>query len=165
LTLFKSFIHGNAIVAEYVGGSSITSPGPLNTVAGVYWTDVVGLPQGWGKTYRGKAGEAVWFHAVVPTPTMVSSVRVQLDQVYVFFNAREGCSLVDLHAWDGIDNILQIGNLSVTGDQSRNPTTGVNAFPILHTMNFGLNISLHVRFNNEADITFFSAGADFLVQQ
>jgi hypothetical protein len=52
MPLLRSFVHGNVFVAENVGGSSITSSGPLKIAqhpiskASVPLSDVVGLSQG-----------------------------------------------------------------------------------------------------------------------
>ena len=57
MVISKSFVHGNAFITERGGGSSVSSPGPLDNVQDggiVNWSDVIGYPQGWGKTYRGK---------------------------------------------------------------------------------------------------------------
>jgi hypothetical protein len=94
---------GNAILAEAVGGYSVHEDwGPLTISRGRGWSDVVGVPQGWGKSYRGKAGTKVWFHAPVPTTPVVSSSRVQLEDVFVFFDLSDGdCFMSNLDVWDG----------------------------------------------------------------
>jgi hypothetical protein len=43
----KSFIHGNAVVAEHAGG------GVFNNLEGINNTDLLGLPRVWRKTYLG----------------------------------------------------------------------------------------------------------------
>ena len=55
--MYAFFTHGINVAAETAGGSGVTSPGPLTTVSGIPWTDVLGLPQGFGKTFRGKANQ------------------------------------------------------------------------------------------------------------
>jgi hypothetical protein len=170
MVLQKSFIHGNAIVAERVGGGNISSPGPLLSPSGVAWSDVVGLPRGWGKTYRGKRNEEVWFHAVIPTPTIVSSREVRLNTVFIFFESEaDNRNLMkEVQVWDGKILVTRIPNLMSQGDLSM-PQVDRNVFDpreangALHSMQFGLGISMLIQFNADADITFFSAGADFLI--
>jgi hypothetical protein len=170
MVLQKSFIHGNSIIAERVGGATITSPGPLLSPDGIPWSDVVGLPRGWGKTYRGKSNEEVWFHAAIPTPAIDSSRQVRLNTVFMFFEteANNRSFMKEVQVWDGKVRITQIPNLTSQGDLSM-LQGGVNAFDpreangALHSMQFGLGISMLFRFNEEAEITFFSAGADFLI--
>ena len=59
--------------------------------------------------------------------------------------------------------------LYISGDHNRDPVPGVNAFNVLegddsiHTMNFGLNISMLINFVAESTIYFSSAGASFIV--
>ena len=175
----RSFIHGNAIVAERVGGGASIGPisaGPLTAIHSsegpVWWSDITGLPQGWGKTYRGKADQLDWFHAAIPTPSFTfppgdGSFHVaRLQTAFIFFNAGEGCFISDIHFWDGIDAIQLLQNQNITGNHPREEV-GVNTFnPLdtngaMHPMNAGLGISVGVHFRSEADITFFSAGAEF----
>lgn len=55
--------HGNAVtVAEPPG------PDSLENVGDYSWTDVVGLRQGRGSTFRGREGRSLWFHLPIPTP-------------------------------------------------------------------------------------------------
>ena len=182
MALQKSFIHGNMIMVELnprpvedpnspnIPGKEPTTPeNPLMWAYGIPWTDIVGLPQGWGKTYRGKASKAVWFHAAIPTPVMHESVLVRLQDIFVFFTTEAGCFMSDIRVWDGPDSIQEIGNLRVEGDRSRNPVRGQNAFSPrmangnLHTMNFGLEFSIQITFTREANVVFASAGAAFMV--
>src|SRR5262245_2648182 len=52
-------VHGNAI-------SFAESPSQCEQVDGVAWSDIVGLRRGWGTTFRGRAGQFVWFHYALP---------------------------------------------------------------------------------------------------
>jgi hypothetical protein len=170
MVLQKSFIHGNSIIAERVGGGNVSSPGPRLSPDGVPWSDVVGLPRGWGKTYKGKRNEEVWFHAAIPTPAIDSSREVRLNTVFLFFEteANNRSFMKEVQVWDGKISITHIQNLTSQGDLSM-PQSGVNTFDpreannALHPMQFGVGISMLFHFNEEAEITFFSAGADFLI--
>jgi hypothetical protein len=168
----RSFIHGNAIVAERVGD------GALAQLGGVPWSDIVGMPQGWGKTYRGKGDQLNWFHAAIPTPGFTFPTvahpegaafnTAHLAEAYIFFNSRDGCFISDIHFWDGNDVIQLLEHQHIAGDHPREEV-GVNTFTPrdprfpdgLHIMAAGLGISVGVHFPREADITFFSAGAQF----
>src|SRR6266511_1680429 len=126
--LATSFVNGNTVVPQAAGGGAITSPGPLLQVDGVPWSDVVGLPRGWGRAYRGKRGEHVWFHASVPTPVRVDGAQVLVQDVFSLFWADAPCFMSDLHVWDGPDFLQAFDQLHTTGDQSHNVDRGVNAF-------------------------------------
>jgi hypothetical protein len=163
------FIHGNAVIPEQAGGGNINSPGPLNSVGSIPWTDVLGLPQGPGRSYRGKEGQHVWFHAAVPTPVLTQSVRTELQDVFVLFRADAGCSLESVHVFDGPDRIAPMDGFNSQGDHLRSTIPGQNAFAprepdgiALHVMRFGLGISMLIRFDREASILFASAGANFI---
>jgi Family of unknown function (DUF6623) len=162
LGIIKSFIHGNAVIPEILG----PGPGPFIQIEGCPWSEFLGLPSGYGKTFRGAAGKSTWFHAAIPTPP-VEYTRVQLDKVYVFFFGQPGCTMDQVHVYDGPDGIATI-TTTTSGDNLRNPTQQ-NSFPIrveprnsFHTMNFGLGVSMHFRFDSESEVQFSSVGSDFL---
>jgi hypothetical protein len=167
MALYTFFTHGTAVVAETAGGGNISSPGPLAQVGGVPWTDVLGLPQGFGKTYRGKRGSEVWFHAAVPTPAHLTSQVVVLDDVFVIALLGGGARLDFLHCWDGGTNIRRIDGLNLAGDLRGDLVSGRNSFEVrhidgsFHRMILGLCVSVHIRFEQEADVRFDSVGASF----
>src|SRR5215207_238865 len=153
-------VHGNAIVAETVDPGA--QGGPLTQVEKIPWTDVIGHRTGWGVIYRGLAGKWVWFHAPVPTPTRVNSVRTQLEDAFIMYNAESGAFLREVHFWDGPDRFQMIGGLRATGDRTRHLETDVNTFVVrhpdgtFHTMAFGLEISILINFTVESNVTFTS---------
>lgn len=167
MALHTSFIHGVAVVAESAGGGNISSPGPLTHVNGVPWSDVLGLPQGFGKTYRGKAGSNVWFHAPVPTPVHIVGQLVTIDDVFLSINLGGGASLISLHCWDGGNVINRIDGLALTGDLRGSFVGGRNSFDIrntdgsFHRMVLGLCVCMLIRFQSESDVRFDSIGASF----
>jgi hypothetical protein len=57
--------------------------GPLSFVPQHDYQDVVGLRQGFGVRFRGKANQQVWFHFAIPTPVINNGDRVTLDRVFV----------------------------------------------------------------------------------
>lgn len=141
-------------------------PGPFLQIQGCPWSEFLGLCSGYGKSFRGASTKSTWFHAAVPTPP-VEYTRMQLDKVYVFFHAQSGCIMDQVHVWDGPDRIAII-DTTTTGDNLRNPTNQ-NSFAIrvepgssFHTMNYGLGISMHFRFDTESVVQFASVGSDFL---
>jgi hypothetical protein len=177
---YAVWVHGNVAVAEQVGGALVTSPGPLTNVDGVAWTDVVGLPQGMRKRFRGKANTSNWFHfplptpVVVPTPDVPTGNRASLERVFVLFRLeeREG-RLTDVHVWDGPRPIAQArwGGLDRAGDFSQginwDPMRG-NVFTVPEgqrpAISFGLGVSVRISFGDrDGDVVFTAVGADFIV--
>ena len=167
MALYTLFTHGVAVSAENAGGANIGSPGPLTQVAGVAWSDVLGLPQGFGKTYRGKQGSGVWFHAAVPTSAQIGRQLAVLDDVFILALLATGVRLVSLHCWDGGTNIGRLDNLNITGDLRGNFVSGRNSFDIrnidgsFHRMTVGLCVCMRVQFDQEGDVRFDSVGASF----
>lgn len=153
-------VHGTSVVAEAVGGANISSPGPLLQVNGVPWTDVVGLRQGWGTTFRGKAGTGNWFHFNIP----VHQVREQgfpqsVKAVTVDFAVQGQVRVTSVHLWSagaggGGTRIFQRDGLAATSRLDLD-TSGHLPVSSLHP----LGISIGVSFLEEGQITFFSAGA------
>jgi hypothetical protein len=104
-------VHGNAVVPERTAGN-----GPLMTVAGADWSDVVGFPTGWGKTFRGRAGRANWFHYPLPTIDAWGHTGSThgIVQILLFFLAKNTATMTDGHVW----------SLSAPGDPSIAETDG-----------------------------------------
>jgi hypothetical protein len=156
----------------------------------VAWSDVNGLPRGWGVTYRCADSRAIgfggaqttgpydpadpfkytqkgyWFHVPVPTPVLVAGTRSALRRVFVLWTGTGDISVAAVHVWDGaarIDPPLAAGPASHgSPDQLIN---GVTAFdlPAPHLVKFSIGISFGVWCTQDSDITFHSAGADFEV--
>src|SRR5215468_399763 len=86
----ESWMHGNAFTAEWVGGCTITAPGTAGSctdlVDGHPWTDIVGSPRGFGKTFRLKEGNSDWFHVSIPTPVLRGGVHATLSDVMVLYD-------------------------------------------------------------------------------
>ncbi len=154
----RVFVHGHSVVAEYVGGANISSPGPLLQVGGVPWSDVVGLRRGWGTTFRGKGGTNNWFHFSIPTPQILQGLLLRrVEQIFVNLGVQGPAVATSFHLWDGMRNrIFQRDNLRVVGQYGLN-TSGHSVVSSLAVV----GISVGVRFEQEAEITFFQAGAEF----
>ncbi len=179
MALHAVWVHGHAVVPERAGGATITSPGPLANVEGVPWTDVLGLRQGWGATFRGKANEEVWFHASIPTPVVVGSSRARLQRVFILFRLFEPEARINaVNLWDGPNLIGETArwdfgaqNAGLYGDRSNDIYYGTNRdnansceLRTPHEMRFGLGVSVKVTFGpTEGNVLFTTLGADFEV--
>jgi hypothetical protein len=160
MTREARWVHGNTMVPEVAG------PGRFANVDGVAWTDVVGLPRGWGKAWRGRANTFNFFHVSIPAPTTIGTVRPQLDKVYVFFDIGTTARVENIHVWDGPNRIFVRDGLAVTGNRISSIQWESNAWDIPNNppVWYGLGISVGVRFPGvDANVTFSTAGADFLV--
>ncbi len=167
MALETTFAHGNVVVPQNAGGGNISSPGPLANVNGVAWTDVLGLPFGWGKAFRGKSGNQVWFHGTIPTPVHLESARTLVQDAFFLTSSEAGAAVTEVHIWDGPDRLAVFSGLHTAGDHAHTLQPGVNAFQpriggALHAMSFGLSISMLVNFSAEANITFHGLGANFV---
>lgn len=147
------FIHGNAVtVAERPGGGNIASPGDLENIHGIGWTDVVGLRQGWGTSFRGKGGKFIWFHIPFPTPVVVNNVQSDMAQLEVLFDI-EGNAVVDsIHLWGSTNNRW------FAQDHLGRTTSWRQDFPAGSILRGVLSISVGVYFREAANITFRGAG-------
>lgn len=155
---FTLMIHGNAVsAAERPGGSSIVSPGDLENVDGIAWTDVVGLRQGWGTTFRGKGGKLVWFHIPIPTPMVVNDVPCQLKRLDVLFETNGPATVESVHLWGNTgnrwfarDNLRAARDVSIDFLSEPRPLPG----PI--------GVSVGVHFAQSANITFRGAKIELI---
>lgn len=147
---------------------------PSNTsqVNGVGWTDVVGLRQSGGATFRGKAGTDNWFHVPIATPVIIAGTRAKLTQVWVMFQCGDpaatiaqnaGANLTDVHVWDGPNRIQKFGGVKLFGEHrfKLNDTNVLHKLPAPIDIFFGVEIAVHIVFSKDQTVTFASAGADF----
>jgi hypothetical protein len=155
---YASWVHGNAFTVPENPASTAIAPVP-----GRPRTDIVGLHQGWGQTWRGRSGTANWFHVGVPTPVIVDDVRLRLQRVMILFAAGVSCDLTNVHVWDGPNRIQTFGPFAITrnhfGGLDASNTFNAPANPLVF---WGVGISVLIRFNTAANITFYSAGIDFV---
>jgi hypothetical protein len=189
MALHAMWVHGTSVRAEWVGDTLNNVLGDLwdGSSGDVRWSNVNGLPRGWGTTFRGKraftgglGGSTVgpfhaetpfqysqkgyWFHFAIPTPVIVADRRAQLRRVFVLWGTTAGVSPVAVHVFDGANRILTTG---VTGSgpamHPRDLTPGVTQFDLStpHSVIFSIGVSVAVSFAADGDVTFFSAGADF----
>lgn len=164
------WIHGNTAIAQFVGDTSPGVPRNQTTqVNGQAWTDIVGLPQGPGKIFRGKQQTENFFHFCIPTPVILNDRRVRIDRVFVLFASDPDVQVTKVYVFDG-PKAIDISAMPA-GVSGRHDGTGgladlqdnitrhaVESRPEIF---WGVGISVQVRFSQEGNITFTAAGADF----
>jgi hypothetical protein len=117
------WVNGVSAFAERTAGDA-GRDGPLMQVTdgvdgpGIPYSDIVGLRQGFGATFRGKAFHDNWFHFAIPTPVILPvylwasqeydrARRLKLEQVFVLFKnyvSPRGGALAQIRqvdVWDG----------------------------------------------------------------
>lgn len=170
--MYAMWVHGNTAIPQFVGGVSVSSPGTPGhetaKVNGQNWTDIVGLPQGTGKIFRGQPGTN-FFHFSIPTPVIMSDRRVRLERVFVLFSSDPDVQVTRVFVFDGCKTV-DVSAMQ-TGVSGRHDGCGgladLQANVTLHQVEsrpeiyFGVGISVEVRFSREGNITFTAAGADF----
>lgn len=191
MALHAMWVHGTSVRAEWVGDTMHNVPGDRwdGSSGDIAWSNVNGLPRGWGTTFRGKRAvrsgiggslsvgpfhpetpfeysqRGYWFHFAIPTPVIVANNRARLVRTFVLWETRAGVSPVAVHVYDGASRILATGVTGGPGPASHpsDLTPGVTRFdlPAPRSVIFSIGISVAVSFAADGDITFFSAGADF----
>jgi hypothetical protein len=168
MALFASWFPGTAFMPAEQPANG------LQEVNNIRWTDVVGLRQSGGTTFRGQNGASNWFHVPIATPVIVNDVRAKLVQVFVMFQCGDpaatfatnaGANVSDVHVWDGGTRIKQFGPFNLFGEHRFRLDTS-NIFKMgtpPPDIFFGLELAIHVNFSADQTITFSSAGADFQV--
>jgi hypothetical protein len=120
----------------------------------------------WGAEFKTQGSE--WFHFAVPTPVIFGGQDSTLQKVFVLYKTFLGAKIVQVHVFDGGNKIQEFLNLQFQGDHSQGldqqNTWIVNPIHV----KFGLGLSILVDFGNATvngvpQITFASAGADFLI--
>jgi hypothetical protein len=116
-------IHGNAV-------SFPQTPSQCEQVDGIAWTDLVGLRSGSGTTFRGRAGQFVWFHYALPSFSVVNDLTHVLSSLEVLFDVQGQATVDSVHILNNngqpifIQDHLQrsasttvdTGNLSLSND-------------------------------------------------
>ena len=194
MALQAMWVHGTSFRSEWVGDNLLKVPGTRHDGSNgdVNWSDVNGLPRGWGATFRGRrslfAGfvgaihtgppdvadpfryslKGYWFHVPIPTPVIRDGRRSTLLRVFVLWEATGGVSPAVLHVWDGPIRIEMFPfTHGATGRCGHNGVAdlvdGVTRFnlPAAREVLFGLALSVGVYFQEDGNITFCTAGADF----
>jgi hypothetical protein len=194
MALHAMWVHGTTVRPEWVHDNLLQVRGGTwdsgEASRDVPWSDVNGLPRGWGTTFRGKrafsGGLAIgpfdpadpfrhnqkgyWFHFAIPTPVWVASRKSYLSRIYVLRETSPGVQVSCVHIYDGLNRIATLAahdpNAQPTGRNGGGDLVeGVSMFtlPTPYPVLWAVGISVAVAFINDGDITFFSAGADFEV--
>ena len=143
-------MHGTAVVGPEPPALNV-----LENVPGTSWTDVMGLRQGWGSTFRGKANTHGWFHLPFPTPIQLFDAASGLEWVEVGFTIDGPAHVESLHLWSGRERIA-----AVDGQQLVNGAR--HQFDEPRIVSHALNVCLGVRFNEPANITIHGGKASVL---
>jgi len=187
VSLYASWIHGNAARPEWVGDKIHQVHGDRwdQTNGDIAWSDINGLPRGWGATYHCTDSRAMgfgwsqttgpyhpetpfeytlkgyWFHFPIPTPVLAEGRRASLQRVFVLWTHTGDLSLAAVHVWDGASRIATLpANSQASADQLIQGGTQFD-LPAPAVIRFGVNISVGVSCTTDSDVTFYSAGADF----
>lgn len=122
------------------------------------WTDVVGLRRGWGTTFRGKARTSNWFHFSIPTPQVLQGALIRgVKQIFVNLEVQGQVAATSCHLWDGARHrIFQRDGLNFIAPFGLD----VSAHSLVPSLTV-VGISVGVRFQQEGEITFLQAGAEF----
>ncbi len=176
----EMYIHGNAVTMRFPGGNGVvwsphTEGSGMNGVGGVAWSDIVGLHQDFGVTYRGRAGQHNFFMVAIPTPCRRRDNGVLhqalLDEVGFTFESDEGVEIQQVGVFDNRGHVTDLPIRSL--DPSLHPPSlgGLNPDFVLNRTLFAINptavtavaLTFKVFFAQEGNITFFCAGATFQV--
>jgi hypothetical protein len=148
---FAMWVHGVSFFPERTAGDA-GGDGPLVQVRewvdgpGVPFSDITGLHQGSGVTFRGKRNHDNWFHVAIPTPVIVpvyqpasqhynQGQRIRLEKVFVLFknyiSARGGAlaRIREVHVWDGAQTrydtiVVPPSDPNLSADNMTEPTGG-----------------------------------------
>lgn len=185
MALQQMRIHGNSVVMQFPGGKHVSPYTHGSQMDGVFddtgrhieWSDVVGLHDVDGVTFRGRRDNINFFFASVPTPALredaaVTSawgtyLRAKLTRVLIRFSTHEGVWIRRMRVFDGARDLMYPfeGGPRLTGPHSNDWVVNVNYFenpnpPEIFT---GVCVVFDVKFDNDGDITFNSVGCDFLL--
>jgi hypothetical protein len=152
-------------VPGYVAQPQVVGPDYLLNISNIGWSDIVGLREGFGVTFRGRGGRFNWFHFAIPTPVITRDSRVRLRQVFVLYRIDTWALIRGVLVWDGPGRRVAVyDNLANTGDHqwwldSQNTFIANNpANPMIY---LGVGVSVGIEFGSDANVKFTSVGADF----
>ncbi len=127
---------------------------------------------GWGAAFRPSSPGFQWFHIAIPTPACYPgqpTYRPNLERIALLCEADNGVLVDGIHVYDGKTRIHTWDGVGLTGDNSAWRETGphqtvfvVPGSPLIYCP---VGLSVGVRFNNAAGITFFSAFAQLRYSQ
>jgi hypothetical protein len=147
----------------YTFQAQFTGPGALVQVNNVPWSDIVGLKEGFGITYRAEDGKGNWFHVSIPTPTVSAGTKAKLNKVYALYAIDTWALLKAVDIYDGPKLVKRINGLSFTGNHSGGIDLQNTFDASVNDITFGIGISLLMECapGLDANISFTGAGAEF----
>jgi len=198
--LYASWVHGNSVQLQRPGSASVTGKNGVISVfkdrrqdGDILYLDhcagVACLRIGWaarfvvfdtGKKDKEKNG-TFWVHYAIPTPVIISNVRVKAETVLINYESSNisALSIRAVHVWDGNKRIFADNSPTISADDFNggisNYTTNATVTPNLSRLwrgslgnrevFFGIGVSIKIRAqgakNDKFDIR--SVGVDFQV--
>jgi hypothetical protein len=141
--------------AMWTHGHSLVSENPALAVGRV----------GWGGQIK-QLGSQGWYHLAIPTPVIVTDIRLRLDSAVIQFSGGGQGVIHDVHVYDGKNRVANRDNLTLHGvDQVfRIPVPrGQDHAPPL--VQWGVGISMLISLGTDpanAWLEIHSGGADFV---
>jgi len=124
---------------------------------------------GYGAHFKTHGKE--WFHFAIPTPVFVEGKRASLRKIFVFYKTEGTAKITAVHLYDAggkpfPKTFKEFKKLSLSGDHSTEIDKDNSWVTPVHSMGFGLGISVLVDFGPKTTggvpgIWFVTAGADF----
>jgi hypothetical protein len=135
--------------AMWVHGHSIQNEDPNLTVGRIGWAGQLRHP-----------GTQGWFHLAIPTPVIVTDIRLRVDAAMIQFSTGSQGSIHSLHVYDGGTRIANFDNLNLTG------TDQFSRFTLPRpSVNWGIGISILAALGTNttnAWIDIHAGGVDFV---
>jgi hypothetical protein len=108
-----------------------------------------------------QAGAQGWLHLAVPTPVIVTDIRLRIDSAMIQFSTGSQGFVRNVHVWDGANRIANYDNLNLSG------VDRLDRFPVAGRpeVRFGIGISVFVTLGTDpanAWININSGGSDFV---
>jgi|1186.fasta_scaffold197630_1 hypothetical protein len=136
--------------AMWIHGHGLQSENPTFAVGRV----------GWGGQIK-QLGSQGWYHLAIPTPVIVTDIRLRLDAAVIQFSGGSQGLIQGVHVYDGNNQIARQDNLTLHGvDQIFRI-----ALPNLPPVQWGVGISMLIALGADpanAWLEIHSCGADFV---
>jgi hypothetical protein len=136
--------------AMWTHGHSLVSENPAFAVGRV----------GWGGQIK-QLGSQGWYHLAIPTPVIVTDIRLRLDSAVIQFSGGGQGVIHNVHVYDGKNRIANRDNLTLHGTDQvfRIPVPG------RPPLQWGVGISMFISLGTDpanAWLEIHSGGADFV---
>jgi hypothetical protein len=140
----------------YVVRPEIYGPDAFENFPGRAWTDQRGLTRGWGTTFRGRANTGNWFHSPIAVPLGWGDADLpeRCNEVIVYLDLPAHTSMQAIHVWSRVPLFFRRDGLNVTGNYTNRVVLNENQFQFPKRQATAIGISVFVRFNAVADVTF-----------